>query len=188
MAILNIKIKTFFHKINLRKTVCLCVIFASVFCTKLFAIGAGVQLGTGPSIYNIFDKQTDSAVKIQHFENITGTIRFFRIPAVVGFGLETGVINDTFAFGVSGFADYWLLNFQIKNNWNFYGGAGISGEVLLSAKSDFLYSVGARAFCGVDAVFFDNFVEFYVQLTANPCFLPEFLLKIPVETGIRFHF
>ena len=181
-----------------------CVCF--LFCTKVFAIGAGVQIGAGPSFLDFSGTPQDEFSNgASHFENITGTLKFFRIPLVIGFGIESGSYDNDFAIGASAFADLWLINLQKDyENWLFYGGIGLSGDVLFSFDKKTFGSYGLRFFCGVDWPLMDNFTELYVQATSNIFTIPgntfkkagDFLLipvgnvgvRIPVEMGIRFHF
>ena len=80
-----------------------------------------MQIGAGPSFSG----------GVGHFENITGTLKFFRIPLVIGFGIESGSFYDDFAIGASAFADYWLINLQKDyENWLFYSGIGLGGDIL----------------------------------------------------------
>lgn len=165
------------HKKFLSFVFCVCFLF----CTRVFAIGAGVQIGGGPSFSG----------GVGHFENVTGTLKFFRIPLVIGFGIESGSFYDDFAVGASAFADYWL----------FYSGIGLSGDILFSFNEKSFGSYGLRLFCGVDWPLMDNFLELYVQATSNIFVIPDntfkktgdFVLgdvgiRVPAEMGIRFHF
>lgn len=176
------------HKKILSFVFCVCFLF----CTRVFAIGAGVQIGVGPSFSG----------GAGHFENVTGTLKFFRIPLVIGFGIESGSFYDDFAIGASAFADYWLLNLQKDyENWLFYSGVGLSGDILFSVNKNTFGSYGLRLFCGVDWPLMDNFLELYVQATSNIFVIPgntfkktrDFVLgdvgiRVPAEMGIRFHF
>ena len=190
------------HKKFLSFVFCVCFLF----CTKIFAIGAGVQIGAGPSFLDFSETPQDEFSNgASHFENITGTLKFFRIPLVIGFGIESGSYDNDFAIGASAFADLWLINLQKDyENWLFYGGIGLSGDVLFSFDKKTFGSYGLRFFCGVDWPLMDNFTELYVQATSNIFTIPgntfkkagDFLLipvgnvgvRIPVEMGIRFHF
>ena len=190
------------HKKFISFAFCLCLLF----CSKIFAIGAGVQIGAGPSFLDFSETpQNEFFNGASHFENITGTLKFFRIPLVIGFGIESGSYDNDFAIGASAFADLWLINLQKDyENWLFYGGIGLSGDVLFSFDKKTFGSYGLRFFCGVDWPLMDNFTELYVQATSNIFTIPgntfkkagDFLLipvgnvgvRIPVEMGIRFHF
>ena len=187
------------HKKILSFVFCICLLF----CSKVFAIGAGVQIGAGPSFLDFSGTpQNEFSNGASHFENVTGTLKFFRIPLVIGFGIESGSFYDDFAIGASAFADYWLLNLQKDyENWLFYGGVGLSGDILFSVNKNTFGSYGLRLFCGVDWPLMDNFLELYVQATSNIFIIPgntfqkagDFLLgdvgiRVPAEMGIRFHF
>ena len=188
-----------FNKKIISVVFCLCFLF----CTKVFAIGAGVQIGAGPSFLDFSETPQDEFFNgASHFENITGTLKFFRIPLVIGFGIESGSFYDDFAIGASAFADYWLLNLQKGyENWLFYSGIGLSGNFLFSFNEKSFGSYGLRLFCGVDWPLMDNFLELYVQATSNIFVIPDntfkktgdFVLgdvgiRVPAEMGIRFHF
>ena len=187
------------HKKILSLVFCVCFLF----CTRVFSIGAGVQIGAGPSFLDFSETpQNEFSNGASHFENITGTLKFFRIPLVIGFGIESGSYDNDFAIGASAFADYWLLNLQKDyENWLFYSGIGLSGDILFSVNKNTFGSYGLRIFFGVDWPLMDNFLELYVQATSNIFIIPgntfqkagDFLLgdvgvRIPVEMGIRFHF
>ena len=190
------------HKKILSFVFCVCFLF----CTKVFAIGAGVQIGAGPSFLDFSGTPQDEFSNgASHFENITGTLKFFRIPLVIGFGIESGSYDNDFAIGASAFADLWLINLQKDyENWLFYSGVGLSGDILFSVNKNTFGSYGLRIFFGVDWPLMDNFTELYVQATSNIFTIPgntfkkagDFLLipvgnvgvRIPVEMGIRFHF
>ncbi|MDD7610976.1 MAG: hypothetical protein PUJ82_08670 [Spirochaetales bacterium] len=187
------------HKKILSFVFCICLLF----CSKIFAIGAGVQIGAGPSFLDFSGTPQDEFSNgASHFENITGTLKFFRIPLVIGFGIESGSYDNDFAIGASAFADLWLINLQKDyENWLFYSGVGLSGDILFSVNKNTFGSYGLRIFFGVDWPLMDNFLELYVQATSNIFIIPgntfqkasDFLLgdvgvRIPVEMGIRFHF
>ena len=187
------------HKKILSFVFCVCFLF----CTRVFSIGAGVQIGAGPSFLDFSGTPQDEFSNgASHFENITGTLKFFRIPLVIGFGIESGSYDNDFAIGASAFADLWLINLQKDyENWLFYSGVGLSGDILFSVNKNTFGSYGLRIFFGVDWPLMDNFLELYVQATSNIFIIPgntsqkagDFLLgdvgvRIPVEMGIRFHF
>ena len=158
-----------------------------------YSLGAGVQAGVSPSV----DINESGLFMNNTIGNLTGTIKLFRIPAVFGFGLDAGVDNSQFIFGISGFFDYWFLDYQIKNTWNLYSGAGVSVKMLMDLDSNFILNAGPRFFAGMNWLFYDNYVEYYVQLNINPNFVMPissdlqngiFRLAFPVETGVRLHF
>lgn len=187
------------HKKILSFVFCVCFLF----CSKVFAIGAGVQIGAGPSFLDFSGTPQDEFSNgASHFENITGTLKFFRIPLVIGFEIESGSYDNDFAIGASAFADLWLINLQKDyENWLFYSGVGLSGDILFSVNKNTFGSYGLRIFFGVDWPLMDNFLELYVQATSNIFVIPDntfkktgdFVLgdvgiRVPAEMGIRFHF
>ena len=176
-----------------KKLFALTSFFIICFCSKLFATGAGVQIGGNPGLYI-----NDNSVKPDYFSGtLTGTLRFSRIPMSVGFGFEAGKSFSDFAYGLSGFADYYLIDVQLKNTWNFYSGLGIEGNLLTPDFKDWSASAGARLFVGMNWLFYDNYLEFYAQQNIVPGWIKSlsqsdskgaFILKLPLEAGIRFHF
>lgn len=191
-----------FSKRICKKTVCFfgCAVF--FISANVFSLGAGVQFGAGPAFSDLCNRDENRNASADFFGNVAGTIKFFRLPLVLGFGIETTTIKNDFALGFSGFADFHFLNFQIKNNWNFYGGAGISGGILFcfSGEKQIFGSGGLRIFCGAEMILLDNFIELYAQITGNPIIAPNYganseksqktaiCIKTPLEFGIRFHF
>lgn len=166
-------------------------VLSSLLSLNIFAIGAGIQAGGIPAL-----TMNAASEKVDNFNaNVTGTVKLFRIPAVFGFGLETGSDNDNFIYGVSGFADYNFTDYQLKNTWNIYSGAGISGKLLFSKNDTKLLSVGPRFFAGMNWLFLDNYIEYYAQIAVVPSYnkvlsadYSFFRLSFPVETGVRLHF
>ena len=155
---------------------------------KGYSIGAGIQIGINPfSISN-------SEYSENSFEgNITGTLRFSRLPLAAGAGFNAGICDSDFIFGFSTFADCFIIDHQIKNNWNFYSGIGLIGNLNFDTAFNVFPEAGTRVFLGTSVIFIDNFIELNLQANAQPSVLfkneePEFRLSFPIESGIRFHF
>lgn len=164
------------------------ILLLFLLCTDsfLFATGAGIQMGTNPGLLINQD-----SVNLEKFDvTVTGTLRFSRIPAALGFGLETDFSSSDFYYGFSGFADYYALDIQLKNTWNLLSGFGLSGSLLTSDFNDFAAAVGARFFIGMNWLFWDNYLEYYVQQNIVPTITSKnnFFICLPFETGIRMHF
>lgn len=169
------------------------LIIFSVFLLSFnaFSIGAGVQFSGIPSV----DIQKDD-VSINNFQaKLTGTFRLFRIPSAFGLGIEAGSDFNQFVFGPSAFFDYYFIDTQIENNWSFYAGAGTSGKLMFTTKFDPSLTGGLRLVAGFDWVFFDNYLEYYSQIVAEPSYVyyPSsdkglFRIALPIETGVRLHF
>ena len=152
----------------------------------LFATGAGVQFGANPGL--LINQDT---AKLEKFSaTATGTLRFSRLPLALGCGFEAGLSSSDFAYGLSGFADYYALDIQLKNTWNLVSGFGLSGSLLTSDFKDFDAAAGARFFLGMNWLFWDNYLEYYVQQNVVPTITSkkDFLICLPFETGIRMHF
>lgn len=167
-----------------------CILFLSTFLSNIFAIGAGVQIGGIPSFPIKQDK-----LYYGTNANATGTIKLMRLPIVFGFGLEAGNNVEISTFGFSAFADYFFIDKQIKNTWNFYGGLGISGRFLFNLEKNTFAGANLRLVTGMNYLVYDNYLEFYVQDAISPGFIKSltndnfiFNINVPIEAGIRFHF
>lgn len=200
------KIKSF-HKKIIATTLFL------FFTTQGFSIGAGVQTAIMPG-QNIFNG------------DLKGTVKLMRIPLVFGFGIKMGIIKEdtknqsletdtksekeienpykkdydkTYDFGVSGFADYRIIDYQLHNNINLFAEPGLSTRFSWNTEYDWSTEVGFRAIIGVDYLMFDNYIELYAQTgVEHIIFIPlsqkseglkdHHSVTYPFETGIRFHF
>ena len=81
------------------------ILFLLSASTRLFATGAGTQLGCNPGILI-----NESDRKLEMFTgNITGTVRLSRFPIVAGAGFEGGKLYSDFDYGFSVFADFVSL-------------------------------------------------------------------------------
>lgn len=160
---------------------------------KVFAIGAGAQVSIIPSL-------TSSSSKVDYKginASITGTLRLMRLPATFGFGVETGDNTENFGFGINCFFDYYLIDTQIKNNWNFITGLGISGKLLTDKNFYWMTGANIRILAGANCLLYDNYLELYSQTAIAPGFIKSlsdsespylFVINIPVEIGMRVHF
>ncbi len=176
-----------------KKLITLSVLLIICFSSRIFATGCGIQAGTEPGFLI-----NEDSVKFEHIiENITGTIRFSRIPMTMGFGFLAGKESSDLSFGLSAFADYYPVDIQLKNTWNFFSGFGASGSVLTSDFENYTLSAGARFFAGTNYLLDDNFLELYVQQNIVPTYIRSigqsdsksaFMLCFPLEAGIRMHF
>lgn len=178
---------------NYKKITLLSLLFLFCFSTKLFAIGAGVQVSGNPGLLI-----NEEGVKLERLSGrLTGTIRFSRLPLAIGFGLEAGKNASDFSYGFSGFADYYAIDYQIKNTWNLYSGFGAEGSLLTTNFDKWTLTAGARFFVGMNWLFYDNYLEIYCQQNLVPSYIKNlndiaskggFLLGLPFEAGIRMHF
>ena len=176
-----------------KKIATVTALFILLISTKLFATGAGIQAGIYPGLFI-----NENSVKVEQFTGrILGTIRFSRIPMTAGFGLEAGKASSDFAYGFTGFADYYALDLQIKNTWNLYSGFGAEANFLTTDFKNWGMTAGARFFAGMNWLFWDNFMELYIQQNAVPGYAKNlsdsdskgvFILSLPFDAGIRFHF
>lgn len=173
-----------------KKFFLICSLFI-IFSTKAFSIGAGAQISLIPSMYFGNEKVNFSSLEF----NATGTIRLMRFPVVFGIGLEGASYNSNFSFGASAFADYWLIDKQIYNNWNWYFAAGLSGKFMTSVESEKSLNAAVRAVVGVNCLLLDNYIEVYAQGVTAPGITKDFEtsstyfnINFPVEIGARVHF
>lgn len=155
------------------------------FSTKIFALGAGAQIGGIPGL--LINQDDISLENIT--ANITGTFKMERVPLIIGSGLEFGKIYSDSEYGFSLFADYRTIDVQLINTWSFYSGFGASLKFLTRDFSDWSIAAGARFFAGMNWLFYDGFLELYVQQNVVPTYLNnDFILCLPLETGVRMHF
>ena len=163
---------------------------AGIIMFSVNALGAGVQAGFFPAL-----SMNQNGTTADTFEaNITGTFRLLRLPVVMGSGIVAGVEDSQFSLGVSTFADWWAIDYQIENNWNLYSGFGISALLCFSSEKITL-TTGPRFFVGMNWIFTDHFLELYIQQNAVPSMClnfaadsRQFKLFLPFESGVRFHF
>ena len=178
---------------NYKKITLLSLLFLFCFSTKLFAIGAGVQVSGNPGLLI-----NEEGVKLERLSGrLTGTIRFSRLTLAIGFGLEAGKNASDFSYGFSGFADYYAIDYQIKNTWNLYSGFGAEGSLLTTNFDKWTLTAGARFFVGMNWLFYDNASELFIQQNFVPTYQKAikdssdkalFTLLFPLEIGFRFHF
>ncbi|BDC93929.1 hypothetical protein [Treponema bryantii] len=178
---------------NSKKSLFLIVFLIIVFHAKIFATASGVQISGNPGLLI-----NEEGTKLENFTGrITGTIRLNRIPVATGFGLEAGKEDSDFAYGFYGFADYYAIDLQLKNTWNFYSGFGAEASFLTTDFKNWGITAGARFFAGMNWLFWDNFMELYIQQNVVPGYAKNlsdsdskgvFILSLPFDAGIRFHF
>ena len=165
-----------------------------ILITSLFATGAGIQVGGNPGLFI-----NEENVKLEKFSGtLTGTMRFSRIPVAAGLGFEAGKFFDEFSYGLTGYADYYVLDLQLENNWNLYSGFGMSCSLLTSDFKNWTAGLGTRFFLGMNWLFYDNYLEIFAQQNIVPEWIrplkssdnvkAAFMLGLPLEAGIRMHF
>lgn len=161
--------------------------------SHIFATGAGIQFTGNPGLL----LNEDSAKLEQFSARAMGTIKSGRLPLAFGFGIEAGKNFSKITYGITGFADYYALDLQLKNTWNLYSGFGAEGSLLTHNFEGWSVSTGARFFAGMNWLFYDNYLELYVQQNVVPTYSKlisdsktssVFVLGLPFEAGIRMHF
>ena len=176
------------HKKIIHITAVLLCVFS-----RIYATGAGVQAGINPGLFI-----NEESIKAEDFTGtLTGTMRFSRIPVAAGFGFEAGKEFSEFTYGFFGYADYYAADIQLENTWNLYTGFGVSASLVTSKFDSCAGSAGVRFFVGMNWLYYDNFLEFFAQQNIVPTCMknlsvsdskPIFMLKLPLEAGVRFHF
>ena len=165
-----------------------------ILITSLFATGAGIQVGGNSGLFI-----NEENVKLEKCSGtLNGTMRFSRIPVAAGLGFEAGKFFDEFSYGLTGYADYYVLDLQLENNWNLYSGFGMSCSLLTSDFNNWTAGLGARFFLGMNWLFYDNYLEIFAQQNIVPEWIrplkssdnvkAAFMLGLPLEAGIRMHF
>ena len=157
--------------------------FILLLSSKVFASGAGVHIGIKNGGL---------------MTSLSGSYKMGRIPLVMGTSLEAGINKEDKAnFGFSAFSDYWLFDLQIKNTWNFYTGLGANAGLLTSNFSNWDFFAGARIFSGMNWLFYDNYMELFLQQNFVPTYQTAlnsssdqsfFTFLFPLELGLRLHF
>ena len=167
---------------------------ACLFIAKAFSLGAGAQTGIKPAVYI-----SNTGLQLGGLTTtFSGSFKLGRFPIVAGSGLELGKLKNTsFLYGFYGFADYWLIDLHIKGTWNFYSGFGLCSGILTPDFNDWNFYAGARFFAGVSWLYYDNFLELYLQANAAPTWQKNLkssastgalLFSLPLEFGLRMHF
>ena len=179
--------------ISHRKTAFLITLIL-ILTSKLYATGAGAHAGIKPVLFISDDGIKSGGV----MATVSGSYRLGRFPLVMGTSIEAGLNQEGEVLtGLSAFADYWIFDLQIKNTWNFYTGLGATVGVLTPDFNYWNLYAGARVFSGMNWLFYDNYLELFVQQNVVPTYQKGincssdnavFTLLFPLELGIRFHF
>lgn len=162
------------------------------FSSNAFCTGAGIQIGKVPGIGFVKDGGNSFALMY----NVTGTLRFSRLPMTVGAGITARPLGTYHGplLGFSAFADYYILDVQAKNTWSIFSGIGVSGRVIFSLYNFTPFpEAGIRLFAGSSWTFWDGYLELHTQLNVTPSLLfkddgAEFRIEFPLEVGLRWHF
>ena len=163
---------------------------------RIFATGVGIQIqAISPfSLYSFsLDKISNYAVDYEFL--CLGTMKLDRYNIIFGTGMNIGKENDVIYFGNSGYIDYLFIDTQIKNNWNFNFGTGVSYNLMFAKEFGAKYSLGGRVFAGTNWTLFDNYIELYFLQNIG-CRLEFYnltqkgktCLYFPTDIGIRWHF
>ena len=177
-------------KVNLKRVLAVAAALF-VWCGGVWAVGAGVQFQTSENL--IISQEITEFNRLG--AGISGNIKGSRFPFVFGSGINAEVVNSSFSLGFTSFFDYWLLDVQVKNNFNFYSGVGIGNNFTFSFDSEKSDLLNGRLFAGVNWLFLDNYIELYFQQNICPGVefnitekTNAFALSIPFEIGVRWHF
>lgn len=150
------------------------------FCAGIFSMGIGPQAD--------FIAGTDGSDVIAQ-AGISCSIKNDNIPLVISVATDYDFSADSFNVSVNG--DYWLFNPMIGNYCSFYTGPGACIGGSFFAGKAFLCAA-PRAVLGFSWIFYDGFLEYFVQAAAQPEWKlgaeTEFALKIPCNAGIRLYF
>ncbi len=176
-----------------KKIAAISALFLLCLTTKIFATATGVQIGGNPGLYI-----TDTNIELERLTGkFLGTAKAGRLPLTTGFGFEFGKNANEFSYGITGFADYYVIDIQLENTWNLFSGFGVEGNLLTKTLYDWTASMGARFFIGMNWIFYDNYIELYFQQNIVPTYVKElnepglagdFILCLPLEVGVRMHF
>ncbi|MDR1748212.1 MAG: hypothetical protein LBR47_04055 [Spirochaetaceae bacterium] len=155
----------------------LIVLAAALFCigtVNLFAWGIGAQLG--------------GAISDHSGGNAAITFKLDDIPWV--FAVDGSFGPNRFNIGVT--ADMWVINPNIVGPLNFYVGWGLFGGIGIY-DSDVSFVAGGRVPIGLNAFFFNDFFEPYLQIAPGIGVHAGsdgvgLYWYIPINLGFRFWF
>ena len=159
---------------------------------NLFSLGIGVSSET-----NIISPSSEE--NNDCYLGVSGTAKFDGQPLY--YTLYTGHVplNPRFLLTLS--ADWHFFEPEIKPNWNAYFGIGLgTGLEYVGGELDF--QAGPRALCGMNWIFYDGFLEFFVQGVVQPTYrtmiwksdkmplknanINQYITQYPISVGIRF--
>lgn len=179
-----------------KKILLLLILFSTV--SSLFAVGAGVQIEVRN--IGILYKSKPNFKNMDYDFLCTGTLKSDRYPFIFGIGLEAAGTNPYSAenisyLGIHVFCDSPFIFYQLINNCNLNAGTGITFDFMHDKNLVPNIGGGIRAFLGVNWLLKDSYMEVYAQQNIEPYVLwgintedINFILKFPIDIGIRWHY
>ncbi len=166
---------------------------AVLLCLIFFLIPQNVfSLGIGPQID--FAGGTDFE-NLLYEAGLSCSIKTDNVPISLGFSADWSLSEKLFR--ANAVCDYWILNPQVSDYASFFAGFGGMAGVSFGGlrKNEIFFNAAPRFFFGLNWIFYDGFLEYFVQLAAMPEFSfgnieseNRFALKFPCNAGIRFYF
>lgn len=156
---------------------------ALFFSAEIFSMGIGPQLD--------FSAGTDGSEGIFQ-AGISCTMKADNFPLVVSVATDYDFSENSLNAGISG--DYWIFNPQIGKYSSFFAGPGVfaGGSFGGTEESGALFCVGPRFVLGLNWIFYDGFLEYFVQAALQPEWKTgkstDFNFKVPCNAGIRLYF
>lgn len=160
----------------------ICMFISALACSYIFAMGIGPQLDitTGAAI----DRE-EAICDI----GVSCSMKMDNHPVVIGVATDYSIIQNS--FNAYSTVDYWFVNPMLGDYCSFFAGIGEVIGASISEK-DAAFTVGARGVFGFNWIFYDGFLEYFVQTAIQPegrfGNASELLLKFPVNAGIRLYF
>lgn len=166
---------------NMKKIIA--ILLMLLFKSGLFAIGIGPQISFGQG----FLIQENMIL-------ITGascSIKLDKEPVVINIATNYDHIIDCFNPEIT--VDYWLFSPKISKYCNYFLGIGMGSGVEFS-KNDFHFTSTKRLVTGFSWTYYDGFLEYFMQLTAEEenhfkfPFNTRYAFKFPLSLGVRFYY
>ncbi len=153
--------------------------------SKIFALGIGPALDFTAG--NNF-KNSDSPTPIVE-AGISCSIKADNIPFSLNIATDWNFSENIFRAKAS--CDYWVLNPQLSDYTMFFTGLGATAG-LSACKNSAAFTAAPRLVIGLNWIFYDGFLEYFIQGAAEPEFTfsneNNFSLKFPCNAGIRLYF
>lgn len=173
------------------KKLFLTLFISFLFLTNIHAVGAGILFSAQPEIS--FNQNGTASFCMA--SKLSGSVNFERLRTIPSIGIEIK-IGDSLYYGFFGALDYKFFTTQLHNVWSFYSCIGFAADLCYDFWNSVNFGAGVRAVAGISLLLFDGYMELYAQEVINPTAnvytnkngSPDFCIKLPFESGIRFYF
>lgn len=153
--------------------------------SKIFALGIGPVLDFTAG--NDFKNSAFTAMIVE--AGISCSIKADNIPFSLNIATDWNFSENIFKAKAT--CDYWIFNPQISDYTQFFSGLGAAAG-LSACKNSAAFTAAPRLVIGLNWIFYDGFLEYFIQGAAEPEFSfgngNNFSLKFPCNAGIRLYF